>query len=162
MRCIRLHGEMALRWRSVVADYVVVELSTVETYPLRLSVLRSDTASKVVTFAEDDWPGAVHLGVHDGNGIVAVSTWVPRSYGDEPAVQLRGMATAAHLQGQGVGGILVEAGCDRAATFAPVVWARARDAALGFYLRHGFTIDGEGFVDEVTQKPHHLIVRRVR
>lgn len=143
-----------------MTDYTVVELSTDETYPLRLSVLRADTASKVVTFAEDDWAGTVHLGLHDGDGIVAISSWVPRPFHDEPAVQVRGMATATHLQGHGVGGILIETGCERAAMVAPLVWARARDAALGFYLRHGFTVDGEGFIDELTQKPHHLIVRR--
>ena len=30
-----------------------------------------------------------------------------------PAVQLRGMATARHLQGSGLGGVLLEAGWDR-------------------------------------------------
>ena len=43
----------------------------------------------------------------------------------------------------------------------PLVWARARDTALEFYLRHGFVVDGEGFIDEQTLKPHHVIVRRL-
>ncbi|HEY0518631.1 MAG TPA: GNAT family N-acetyltransferase, partial [Ilumatobacteraceae bacterium] len=80
----------------------------------------------------------------------------------EPAIQLRGMATAPELQGGGVGSLLLEAGCSRAAETVAVVWARARDSALEFYLRNGFAIDGEGFVDETTAKPHHVIVRRVR
>ena len=57
--------------------------------------------------------------------------------------------------------ILLEAGCIRVAAIAPIVWARARDTALGFYLRHGFVVDGEGFIDEQTQKPHHFIIRRL-
>ena len=78
------------------------------------------------------------------------------------AVQLRGMATAAHLQGSGLGGVLLEAGCARhAADGRALVWARARDSALAFYLRHGFRVEGDGFVDEHTQLPHHLIVRRL-
>ncbi len=36
-----------------------------------------------------------------------------------------------------------------------------RDAALDFYLRHGFVVDGDGFIDEHTAKPHHLIHRRL-
>jgi GNAT superfamily N-acetyltransferase len=72
------------------------------------------------------------------------------------------MATTANLQGQGVGGLLLEAGCERAATVAPLVWARARDSALRFYTQHGFIVEGDGFVDEHTQMPHHVIVRRVR
>ena len=144
-------GEVELR---------VVELTAAETHPLRLAVLRFDTASKVVSFAEDDWPGTVHIGLHDGSAVVAISTWVRRAHLGEPGVQLRGMATAHHLQGRGAGGVLLEAGVSRAFGVTAVVWARARDAALGFYVRHGFTVEGDGFIDELTQKPHHLIVRR--
>jgi GNAT superfamily N-acetyltransferase len=144
-----------------VTDHVVVELTAEETHPLRLAVLRGDTPTKVVSFAEDLLPGVFHLGVREGRDVIAVSTWAPRPYNDAPAVQLRGMATAPNLQGHGLGSLLLEAGCLRAATIAELVWARARDTALEFYLGHGFAVDGDGFIDEQTQKPHHLIVRRL-
>ncbi|MEO8266924.1 MAG: GNAT family N-acetyltransferase [Ilumatobacteraceae bacterium] len=144
-----------------MSDFAVVELTAEQTHPLRLVVLRSDTPSTVVNFAEDDLPGTVHLGVVDGNEVVAISTWVPRPYEGEPAVQLRGMATAPDLQGQGVGALLLEAGCLRAASTTSLVWARARDTALAFYVHHGFVVDGDGFIDEHTAKPHHLIHRRL-
>jgi predicted GNAT family N-acyltransferase len=145
-----------------VTGYRVLELTTEQTYPLRLAVLRFDTVSKVVTFPEDDLPGTVHLGLHDGDDVVAISSWVPRPYDDQPAVQLRGMATATHMQGKGAGGLLIEAGCERAALSVSFVWARARDAALPFYERHGFVVEGDGFIDDLTQKPHHVIVRRLK
>ncbi len=144
-----------------MSDHVVVELTADETYPLRLAVLRGDTPSKVVSFDQDLLPGTFHLGVRDGRDVIAVSTWAPLPHHDLPAVQLRGMATAAHLQGHGLGSLLLEAGCMRGATIAELVWARARDTALAFYLGHGFTVEGDGFIDEQTQKPHHLIVRRL-
>jgi GNAT superfamily N-acetyltransferase len=144
-----------------LSEHTVVELTAEETHPLRLAVLRGDTPSKVVDFDVDLLPGTFHLGVRDGTDVIAVSTWAPRPHNDTPAVQLRGMATAAHVQGHGLGALLVEAGCLRAATIAELVWARARDTALGFYLRNGFTVEGDGFIDEQTQKPHHLIVRRL-
>lgn len=140
----------------------VVELRADETHPLRLSVLRRGTPTTDVTFAEDTWPGVVHLGVRVGGDLVATSTWIPRPLDGVPAVQLRGMATANGLQGRGIGGTLVEAGCARAATTdAELVWARARDAALAFYMRHGFVVRGDGFVDDVTGLPHHLVVRPI-
>ena len=140
----------------------IVELTAEETHPLRLAVLRADTPTKDVVFPEDTWPGALHLGVRIDGALVATSSWVPRAHGGEPGVQLRGMATAAHLQGTGVGGLLLEAGCRRqAAAGTTLVWARARDAALGFYLRHGFQVEGEGFIDAATQLPHHLVVRQL-
>ena len=140
----------------------VVEISATDTHALRLAVLRFDTPTKEVVFAEDEWPGSWHLGARLGGELVGTSSWVPRDHDGGTAVQLRGMATARHLQGAGVGGVLLERGCEIAAERGfPVVWARARDAALMFYERHGFEVVGDGFVDEATQLPHHLVVRRL-
>jgi GNAT superfamily N-acetyltransferase len=143
----------------------VVEVGTAETYPLRLAVLRFDTPTKEVAFKEDDWPGSWHLGIRSDGELIATSTWVPRPLHDladegRPGIQLRGMATARHLQGTGAGGVVLERGCAIAADrgFA-LVWARARDAALAFYERHGFVVEGDGFVDEATRLPHHLVTR---
>jgi predicted GNAT family N-acyltransferase len=145
-----------------MAELAVVEITAEETHDLRLQVLRNDTPTAIVTFPEDDLPGTFHLGVRDAGGnLVAISTWIPRPFHDQPAVQLRGMATSPHVRGQGAGAILLDAGCTRAAATAPVVWARARDTALDFYLHHGFVVDGEGFIDDQTLKPHHVIVRRL-
>jgi len=141
----------------------VGEIAAGDTHDLRRRVLRQGMPSTEVEFVEDRWPGVVHLGVFVDGSIVAISTWVPREHDGEPAaVQLRGMATAPELQGRGIGGLLLEAGCDRmGADGARVVWARARDAALDFYTRHGFRVDGDGFVDETTQLPHHMVVRHL-
>jgi predicted GNAT family N-acyltransferase len=38
------------------------------------------------------------------------------------------------------------------------VWARARDSAIGFYERAGFTVVGDVFVDDATGLDHHLVV----
>ena len=145
-----------------MSELTVVEITAADTHDLRLEVLRNDTPDATVTFPEDDLPGTFHLGVRDADDhIVAISTWTPRPFHDEHAVQLRGMATAPQVQGRGAGAILLDAGCRRAAGLAPIVWARARDSALSFYLRHGFEVDGEGFIDEQTLKPHHFILRRL-
>ena len=154
----------------MMSRFSVQQITTADTYALRASVLRHDTPTKVVEFAEDDWTGVVHLGVIDDAStppsLVATSTWVPRPFHDpvtgevtEPAVQLRGMATDRSMQGQGVGGVLLGEAVERmrAAGFV-VAWARARDAALEFYDRNGFHVRGDGFVDEGTQLPHHVVV----
>ncbi len=144
----------------------VVEISTADTHPLRLAVLREHTPTSDVTFPEDDWPDTVHLGVVDAAGlVVATSSWVQRDcpeYPGERGAQLRGMATARALQGTGVGGLLLEAGIERhREQGVEVVWARARDTALGFYRRHGCAVVGDGFIDDTTQLSHHIVVRRL-
>lgn len=138
----------------------IVELTPEETHPLRLAVLRADTPTKEVVFPEDTWPGVLHLGVRSDGDLVATSSWIPREHNGQPAVQLRGMATAHSVQGTGIGALLLNAGCERySAAGVTMIWARARDAALAFYVRNGFEVDGDGFIDQATQLPHHLVVR---
>lgn len=145
-----------------MSEAVVVELTPEQTHPLRLAVLRFDTPTKEVVFPEDTWPGALHLGLRVADELVATSSWVPREHDGSPAMQLRGMATDRSLQGSGLGGVLLEAGCARhAAVGVRLVWANARDSALAFYLRHGFEVVGDGFIDENTQLPHHRVIRRL-
>lgn len=142
----------------------VVELTTVETYPLRFAVLRRDTPTKQVSFPEDDGQGTCHLGIRDHRGqVVAVSSWVPRNCPAVPSqrgIQLRGMATHPDHQGQGVGGLLLETGTLRAQSSGfDLLWANARDVALDFYRHHACQVVGDGFIDENTQLPHHLVIR---
>ena len=150
----------------------IVELSADETHPLRRAVLRNGDHTAAVVFHEDAWPGVFHLGARTGTTLVGVSTWIPRPAPAEPgddgggdgvAVQLRGMATAHGWRSSGVGGLLLEAGCARCGLEGfELVWARARDAALAFYGRHGFQVVGDGFIDATTQLPHHLVHRALR
>ena len=142
----------------------VVEISTADTHALRRAVLRNGDPARSVDFPEDDLPGTFHLGVRDGaDRIVATSSWVPRpsaEFPDASAVQLRGMATDASMQGTGVGGLLIEAGVERCASAGfDLMWARARDSALAFYAKHACRVVGEGFVDATTELPHHIVVR---
>lgn len=140
----------------------VVELLAEQTHDLRRRVLRSGTPSSDVSFPEDGWPGTVHLGALVGDSVVGTSTWITSAWADAPeraAVQLRGMATEPALQGHGIGAVLVQAGLDRAAAAgAELAWANARDSALGFYERTGWTVVGDGFVSMATALPHHAVV----
>ena len=115
-----------------------------------------------MTFDGDDDPGTVHLGVRDGDDCRGRSR---RGYRARTATSVPCNSAAwpppRICRARGLGAILIESGCQRAATVAPIVWARARDTALPFYLRHGFVVDGDGFVDETTGLPHHVIVRRL-
>ena len=144
----------------------VVELDAAETHDLRRRVLRGGDPAVGVEFDGDDDPATVHLGARDAAGqLVAVSTWMPRPGPVESSPhdrQLRGMAVDDGRRGTGIGAVLLAAGVQRAfADGAPAVWANARDRALPFYERHGFTIIGDGFVDAATGIGHHR-VRRAR
>ncbi|MEO6126223.1 MAG: GNAT family N-acetyltransferase [Ilumatobacteraceae bacterium] len=143
----------------------IVEITAAETHPLRTAVLRGGDPTRPVTFDLDAHPESVHLGALDeADELVAVSSWMPNPIADFPehrSIQLRGMATAAEAQSTGIGGALFEAGVERAtARGFTLIWARARDSALSFYDRHGCTVIGDGFIDDTTRLPHHVVVRR--
>ena len=143
--------------------FSIVELTSAETHPLRAAVLRNDTPSRELALDGDDEPTTVHLGVRDGTGrLIGISTWLlrPPPGSERDGVQLRGMATAPDVRGQGAGDALLDAGIARVRAAQPdaVLWARARDSAVGFYRRHGFEIVEPGFVDETTGIPHHVIL----
>lgn len=142
----------------------VIELTPVETHDLRRRVLRDGTPSRQVALDIDERPGTYHLGVRDAGGrVVATSSWSPVPWPGDPdraAVQLRMMATDPATRGSGHGRLLVEAGVERAfGAGAELVWANARDTAVGFYESAGFAIAGEGFVTADTALPHHTVVR---
>lgn len=139
-------------------------VSAVDVRPLRREVLRVGMPDATVDFEGDDDPGTFHLAIVDSAGeIVAVSTWMNRPCADDPhrpSMQLRGMATRRGLQHTGLGGLLLESGFRHArANGTNLIWANARDEAMPFYLRHGFEIIGDGFIETVTRLPHHRVRR---
>jgi GNAT superfamily N-acetyltransferase len=134
----------------------VVSLTAADCLDLRRQVLRTGTPSTDPRFAEDDWPDTFHLGARDeGGALLAIVTFVSR--GNE--AQLRGMATAPSVQRTGAGRVLFEAGVARLRDDGVrVLWAKARDSALGFYERMGMHVEGDGYVTEETGMPHHTVV----
>jgi GNAT superfamily N-acetyltransferase len=149
----------------------VVELDADATHDLRRRVLRVGTPSTEVIWEDDTAEGTVHLGVVDTTGadgkrhVLAISTWIERAHPDRPArrgVQLRGMATDPAWAGRGLGALLLRTGIVRQrAAGVELVWARARDTALDFYLRHGFEVFGRGYVDLTTGLAHHDVIAEI-
>jgi GNAT superfamily N-acetyltransferase len=120
----------------------VRRIPAAETRELRRSVLRPGMPSGVAQPGEDQ-PGVVHLGAFDGDDLLSACVifpepcpWLP----GEHAWRLRGMATDPRHRGSGAGtAVLHEAKRIALADGASVLWCLARETAVGFYLRHGWT-----------------------
>jgi GNAT superfamily N-acetyltransferase len=120
----------------------VRQITAAESRELRRSVLRPGMPSGSAQPGEDQ-PGAVHLGAYDGKDLLSACVifpepcpWLP----GEHAWRLRGMATEPRHRGSGAGTAVLH-GAERIARAdgATVLWCMARETAVGFYLRHGWT-----------------------
>lgn len=95
------------------------------------------------------------VAVDDDGAVIGCVLWLPEAP-ERQSGRLLQMAVAAHLQGQGVGRLLVEAleAGVVAAGFVEVT-LHARATAIGFYERLGYAIYGEPF--EEVGIPHRLM-----
>lgn len=143
----------------------VVSLALSDITELRVAVLRKGTPVQHCDYPEDSHADVVHYGIVHNDIVVATSTWFTKECPQETgvaALQLKGMAVQESAHGQGLGALLIQQGMQLAAEReATIVWARARDSAMGFYEKCGFTSVGDGFVDGPTAMAHHIVVRTV-
>jgi len=149
-----------------MATHTVEELPLADILELRMKVLRKGTPSSNPSYSEDSDSSTVHLGVRDSGRVIAVSSWINRPFPHDTtsvAIQLKGMAVDEALQGSGFGRLIIDAGEAHARQRgASIVWARARDAALDFYIKCGYSVVGEMFMDEATGMPHHIVVKQLK
>jgi phosphoribosylformimino-5-aminoimidazole carboxamide ribotide isomerase len=128
------------------------------TRELRRTVLRPDHAPGDA-LPGDGLADGVHIGVRDDGGTVLATCFVfpdpcPWLHAQD-AWHLRQMATAPSRRGQGIGALVLDGAVDYVrAQGGPLIWCHARETAVGFYARHGFTGFGDIFID-----PEHPIPR---
>lgn len=143
----------------------VEKLTLQQIMDVRIRVLRNGTPVTHANYVEDSYPDVVHFGILENGIAVATSTWLSKEcpgHENTPAFQLKGMAVETSLQSSGYGAALIEAGIAHASKHgAHLVWARARDSALYFYEKQGFTVEGDGFIDGPTGMPHHIVTRKI-
>jgi len=127
----------------------IARITTLETYPLRLLVLRPNGSLKDVQWPHDNDEGAFHLGASNGAGLIGVGTFYPEKHkglkGPRP-FRLRGMATHPDHRGRGAGGMIVRQAMEELRKRdSTLVWCNARIKAVPFYEREGFEAHGEAF-----------------
>jgi GNAT superfamily N-acetyltransferase len=132
-------------------DVRVLVVDPQTTRELRRSVLRP-LAGPDDPLPGDDRTDAVHfaaLAMADADDVTVRSTcfvfpdpWPPAP--NEPAWHLRQMATDPEHRGQGAGAAVMRAVIAYVAREGGgILWCHAREAAFGFYERHGFRPDGD-------------------
>lgn len=130
----------------------IKEITSKETYEIRLAVLRSGIELPY-RFKEDFEENTFHLGAFYDNELVGIATFINNCMDDfkEDQYQLRGMATLTKVRGKGFGKKIIEAAIEKLkAKKVNVLWCNARKEAIPFYEKLKFIKKGEEFlVDKV-------------
>ena len=122
---------------------------------LRARVLRPGQPVERSRFAGDDDPRAVHLGAFRGERCIGVASLLPE--GGPDALRLRGMAVEPEARGRGIGAALLTEIHRIAVERGRDLWCNARLAAVGFYEKAGWTVEGDVF--ELPDIGPHYVMR---
>jgi len=136
-----------------------------EIIDLRHAILRAGLPRSEAIFDGDDHPTSRHYAAVDPatESVVACATIHLNTWENEPAWQLRGMATDPTVRRTGVGRRLLEfLEQDLRAHPAapPQLWCNARTPAIGFYQRMGWSVVSAVF-EIPTAGPHVRMVKRL-
>jgi predicted GNAT family N-acyltransferase len=135
-----------------------------ELIDLRWRILRAGLPREEALFPGDNSPDTFHFAAVDDDARVVIScaTFRLASWDDEPAYQLRGMATSEACRGLGLGrSLLALAEADISGeTPIRLLWCNARTPAIDFYRKLGWEVRSEQF-DIPTAGPHVRMTKQL-
>ena len=129
--------------------YSIKQITSQETFAVRLPVLRPGKPIDSCIFDGDDLNTTAHFGIYDDEIIVGVTSIFQTStpfLSQKQQFQLRGMAIVDSHQKRGLGDQLVQ----QAEQYVKenngeILWFNAREIAVGFYKKMGYETIGEPF-----------------
>ncbi len=135
---------------------------------LRHRVLRTELPVETAHFDGDNRPLTLHfaafLNNHEGKSVgnpICCASFMQEDLDGKLAWRLRGMATEPVYQGFGVGGRVLEAADKIFISRGPsLLWCNARESAVKFYERNGWTRISDVF-DIATAGPHIKMMKQL-
>ena len=148
------------------SDNIVVRKASLdELLDLRHEVLRHGLPRVEAVFPGDEAPTARHYGAFRDAQVVCCATLHANQWENEPAWQLRGMATAPGARRQGFGRrvmVFIEQDLRAGAhgTTPALLWCNARVPAVAFYREMGWRVVSDVF-EIPTAGPHVRMLKRL-
>ena len=133
-----------------------------KTFAVRHPVLRAGMPVETCYFEGDELPTTTHFGLFLEEKLLGVLSVFKNEcpiIESKKAYQYRGMAILAPYQNKKYGVLLLDAANTWVAEEqGDLIWFNAREKAIGFYKRNGFTIFGTVF-DIANIGPHVLMFK---
>ena len=140
-------------------------IASKETYPLRLKVLWPHKNSlNECGIDVDDLAGTFHVGAFKNDELVSIGTFLVQNnekFKEKTQYRLRAMATSPKVRGENFGKKVIDFALDELKNRkVELLWCDAREVALGFYEKMGFTIVGD-FYNVPLIGPHKLMYKKI-
>ena len=128
----------------------IKKISSSATYPVRHEVLRKGKPIETCQFKGDDYENTVHFGLYQKEqliGIISIFKEPSILFLEKNQLQIRGMAVLEEFQGKGFGAELVKAAENYCINLnVDLIWFNAREKAVPFYKKLGYTSIGDSFL----------------
>lgn len=128
----------------------IIKIDYLKTFAVRHPVLREGKPVESCFFNHDDAETTIHLGLFNNNNIIGVVSIFKNKmsiFNINCQYQIRGMAVLKDFQKQGFGKMLIkEAEKQVVEQNGSLVWFNAREIAVDFYKKMGYSIVGESFL----------------
>lgn len=125
------------------------EITALETYSVRHPVLREGKPLETCYFEGDNLQSTIHLGLFSNCaliGVVSLFKNINEAFEEKTQFQIRGMAVLTHHQKRGYGEkLLHEAEIYAEKYKCNVLWFNARETAIPFYRKNGYSVQGNPF-----------------
>ena len=142
----------------------IKEIPALETFSVRLPVLRPGKPIETCHFEGDNLETTKHFGYFDDEKLAGIASLFKHPtpfFKEEQQFQLRGMAVLSEYQKKGIGEILVKhAEKDAIERDGKLMWFNAREIAVPFYKKLGYEIIGEPFDIEDIGK-HYVMYKNL-
>ena len=141
---------------------IIKQIKANETYPLRLSVLK--TCDEYIYQYQGDFDKeTMHFGAFIDDELVGIVSLMQNNnpFFNGKQIQLRGMAVATNQHGKNIGTKLVAhiiTICKQ--QNIAVLWCNAREKAIDFYKKQGFTLEGKPFTIKHVGM-HYTMIKKI-
>ncbi len=141
-------------------------ISSKETYPLRFEVLWSHKNSLNECGLDiDDLESTFHVGTLKNGELVSIGTFLAQrneKFEEKYQYRLRAMATSPKVRGENFGKKIIDFALEELKNRnVELLWCDAREVALGFYEKMGFTIVGDFYEIPIIGK-HKLMYKKIK
>ena len=128
----------------------IKKINAIDTYPVRQEVLRKGKPIETCQFKGDDDENTVHFGLYQKEqliGIISIFKEKNNLFQEKNQFQIRGMAVLEDFQGKGFGAELVKVAENYCINQnVDLIWFNAREIAVSFYKKLGYTNIGDSFL----------------